>query len=339
MLLHTSHRSRVRYVGLRLLSVSVTSRRWFDFRAISRHECQLWVWRPHSAWGLDDDCMRGHLCAAAHPGARALYLSMPAPWWSPRAELPTASWLGQRVNLRMVKARAAVRARVGAYAILDSVGPAPRAHAYGARWSTWTARRANALRLTGRNKYHLLGPSQMVLFSNNNKISNRLFWLRLCTLAKASMINHTACTTVSLWVSASSTSASSFFGNASDAETGGVLRASLSVRHVKQQRVRRHDSVDASAKATKEEVSPAPGLESGWRGRGTSSKNNDLNFACATLRQLFKRTICVEPWPFQAAPSLHQPRYDTGGLGEAGECLWQREPTHLRRALNTSKTG
>ena len=52
---------------------------------------------------------------------------------------------------------------------------APRAHAYRARWSTWTARRANALRLTGRNKYHLLGPSQKVLFSNNNKISNRLF--------------------------------------------------------------------------------------------------------------------------------------------------------------------
>ena len=34
------------YVGLRLPSASVTSRRWFDFRAISRHECQLWVWRP-----------------------------------------------------------------------------------------------------------------------------------------------------------------------------------------------------------------------------------------------------------------------------------------------------
>ena len=54
---------------------------------------------------------------------------------------------------------------------------APRAHAYRARWSTWTARRANALRLTGRNKYHLLGLSQKVLFSNNNKISKaqRLF--------------------------------------------------------------------------------------------------------------------------------------------------------------------
>jgi hypothetical protein len=37
------HRSRVRYVGLRLPSASVTSRRWFDFRAISRYECQLWV--------------------------------------------------------------------------------------------------------------------------------------------------------------------------------------------------------------------------------------------------------------------------------------------------------
>ena len=79
--------------------------------------------------------------------------------------MPTASWLGQRVNLREMKARAAVRARVGAYAILDSVGPAwclRSAHAYRARWSTWTARRANALRLTGRNKYHLLGPSQKV---------------------------------------------------------------------------------------------------------------------------------------------------------------------------------
>ena len=46
MFLHTSYRSRVIYVGLRLPSASVTSRRWFDFRAISRHECQLWVWRP-----------------------------------------------------------------------------------------------------------------------------------------------------------------------------------------------------------------------------------------------------------------------------------------------------
>jgi hypothetical protein len=28
--------------------------------------------------------------------------------------VPTASWLGQRVNLREVRARAAVRARIGA---------------------------------------------------------------------------------------------------------------------------------------------------------------------------------------------------------------------------------
>jgi hypothetical protein len=38
-----AYRSRVRYVGLRLPSASVTSRRWCDFRAISRHECQRWV--------------------------------------------------------------------------------------------------------------------------------------------------------------------------------------------------------------------------------------------------------------------------------------------------------
>ena len=52
MFLHTSYCSRVRDVGLRLLSASVTSRRWFDFRAISRHECQLWVWRGRSSHQL-----------------------------------------------------------------------------------------------------------------------------------------------------------------------------------------------------------------------------------------------------------------------------------------------
>ena len=52
---------------------------------------------------------------------------------------------------------------------------APRAHAYRARWSTWTARRANALRLTGRNKYRLLGPSQKVLFSNNTSTNSNVY--------------------------------------------------------------------------------------------------------------------------------------------------------------------
>jgi hypothetical protein len=88
--------------------------------------------------------------------------------------VPTASWLGQRVNLREVKARAAVRARVGAYSILDSVSPArarlqiPLEHVDGAQSKRATTHRAEQIPPSGR-----LGPSQKakVLFSNNNTTS------------------------------------------------------------------------------------------------------------------------------------------------------------------------
>ena len=63
--------------------------------------------------------------------------------------MPTASWLGQRVNLREVRARAAVRPRIGPYAIMDSLSPA--------RARLWSAHQASprpiptGLRPTGRN--------------------------------------------------------------------------------------------------------------------------------------------------------------------------------------------
>ena len=94
--------------------------------------------------------------------------------------MPTASWLGQRVNLREVRARAAVRARLGVYAgpcmyaRLYSVSPArtrlqsPLEHVDGAQSKRATTHRAEQIPPC------LLGPSQKVLFSNNNKISNRL---------------------------------------------------------------------------------------------------------------------------------------------------------------------
>ena len=74
--------------------------------------------------------------------------------------MPTASWLGQRVILREVRAHAAVRARVGPYAILDSLSPArarlqsPLEHVDGAQSKRPTTHRAEQI-----------GPSQKVLFS------------------------------------------------------------------------------------------------------------------------------------------------------------------------------
>ena len=69
--------------------------------------------------------------------------------------VPTASWLGQRVNLREVKARAAVRARIGPYEILDSLSPArarlqsPLEHVDGAQSKRPTTHRAEQIPPSG----------------------------------------------------------------------------------------------------------------------------------------------------------------------------------------------
>ena len=74
---------------------------------------------------------------------------MPAPWWSPRADGVVAGPAGE------VKARAAVRARVGPYAILDSLSPArarlqsPLEHVDGAQSKRPTTHRAEQIPPSG----------------------------------------------------------------------------------------------------------------------------------------------------------------------------------------------